>query len=58
MDQVWQSLAASGPMALVLGVAVYTLWRDNREIRAELREARAEHRKDILGLINDLEDDA
>lgn len=33
MDQIWQQLAASGPLALVLGLAVYVLWSSNRELR-------------------------
>lgn len=29
LDQILNSLAAAGPLALVLGVAVYALWRAN-----------------------------
>lgn len=43
MDQVMGSLATAGPLALVLGVAVYTLWRANVDER--LRHAAEEEQE-------------
>ncbi len=32
-EEALKSLVASGPMAVILGTAVYMLWRQNRELR-------------------------
>ena len=32
-DEVIRALVSSGPMAVVLGFAVWTLWKSNRELR-------------------------
>jgi len=45
---VLEVLLGSGPLAAVLGFAVWQLWRDNRSLREELRQARDEHRRDLL----------
>ena len=42
MDQVFSSLAASGPLAAVLGFAVYRLWatlQEERKLEDESRKA-------------------
>lgn len=35
-DQIWQSLAAGGPLAIVLGFAVWTLWQQVKEKERQL----------------------
>lgn len=40
MEKVFEALAASGPVALVLGIVCWKLWEQNAAIRAELSLAR------------------
>jgi len=53
-EQILSALIASGPLAMVLGVAVYVLWKTNRNLQTEsvAREdaIRAEHEERIRGL--------
>lgn len=42
MDQVWHSLAASGPLAIVLAVAVWALWQKTERQEKQFRDLQRE----------------
>lgn len=48
LDQILNSLAAAGPLALVLGVAVFALWRANAEERIRHAAQGEAERKEFL----------
>lgn len=45
MDEIWKQLAASGPLALVLGVAVWALWRKVNDLAGKLESATENYTK-------------
>jgi len=49
-NELTSLIVGSGPTAAVLGYAVYTLWKDNKELRAELAEANRARVEDLKAL--------
>lgn len=45
VEQAVNAILASGPMAIVLGLACYTLWQENKAIRKECAEKDAANDK-------------
>lgn len=48
LTQIWHALIASGPVASVLGVAVWQLWKANKEERAQHLVERERLRNEYL----------
>lgn len=56
MDQVFQSLVAAGPLALVLGIAVKVLWSANVEERARHAAEEVAIRRESLAALKEESD--
>jgi len=55
MDEFWDTLAKSGPVALVLGAILVTLWRHHvsvvKDLRQENKDLHNENRADTKSMI-------
>ncbi len=52
IDQILQGLLASGPLAGLLGYAVYVLWKENKSKEARIEKLHADQRKFFAQLAN------
>lgn len=53
METVWESLAASGPLAVTLGAGLVVLWRRLQQRETELTELHRQRVEDLKELLKD-----